>query len=203
MRDLTDRQKQVLEAIRQSMAEYGYPPSVREIGERMGLSSSCTVQRHLEALIAKGYLRRIGSKARTIEIVDDETPLRDDKVLRIPVVGRVAAGQPVLAEQHIDGYVPVGRDLLDDGTHFALSVKGDSMIGAGLFEGDTVIVRQQDTARTGDVVVALIDGEEATVKRFILEKKRVCLKPENPTMKPFYPDDVKVLGRVVLSIRKF
>ncbi len=203
MRELTDRQRQVLEAIRQSMMENGYPPSVREIGERMGLSSSCTVQRHLEALIAKGYLRRVGSKARTIEIVDDSLPVRDDKILSIPLVGRVAAGQPVLAAQHIENYIPVGKALVGDGPHFALSVKGDSMIGAGLFEGDTVIVRQQDIAHSGDVVVALIDGEEATVKRLVLEKKRIWLKPENPTMKPFYPDDVKVLGKVVLSIRKF
>lgn len=203
MRELTLRQKQVLNAIREHILQEGYPPSVREIGERLGVRSSCTVQRHLEALTVKGYLRRDGSKARTLEIVNDRSEPRSRAVVAVPVVGRVAAGLPLLAEEHIETHLPLGRDLVGDGAVFALRVRGDSMIEAGLFDGDTVVVRQQGTANNGDIVVALVDGGEATVKRFYRDNGRIRLQPANSAMEPIYPEQVEVLGRVMLSIRRF
>ncbi len=203
MRGLTARQKQVLSVIEEYIVENGYPPSVREIGDCLGLSSSCTVQRHLEALIGKGYLRRSGSKARTLELTESAGGTRSAEIAFVPLVGRVAAGAPVLAEEHVEEQLPIAKALVGEGAFFALKVRGDSMIEAGLFEGDTVIVRQQPTAHDGEIVVALVDGSEATVKRLLRRGNRVGLKPENPTMEPFFPEQVEVLGKVVLSIRHF
>lgn len=203
MRGLTARQGQVLKVIETYIVDNGYPPSVREIGDELGLSSSCTVQRHLEALIGKGYLRRSGSKARTLELTDTAGAPRHAEITSVPLVGRVAAGAPLLAEEHVEEHYPIAKALLGEGTFFALRVKGDSMILAGLFEGDTVVVRQQPTASDGDIIVALVDGTDATVKRLLRRDSRVGLKPENPTMEPFYPEQVEVLGKVVLSIRHF
>lgn len=202
MRGLTVRQKQVLEVIERSIEECGYPPSVREIGDALGLSSSCTVQRHLEALIAKGHLKRSGSKARTLELTRAKPKAKSRDVTLVPLVGRVAAGAPLLAQQHVEAHLPVARSFLGDGEFFALRVQGDSMIDAGLFEGDTVIVRHQPAADEGDIVVALLDGSDATVKRLIRQGKKVGLKPENPTMVPFFPEEFEILGKVVLSLRK-
>lgn len=200
MDPLSGRRKDVLQAIREHIAEKGFPPSVREIGERTGLRSSCTVQRHIEVLIEKGYLRRDGSKARTLEVVGDSVPARQGRA--VPVVGLVAAGAPILAEQDIEGYITIGEDLLGDEDTFAVKVRGQSMIGAGLDDGDTLVVRRQAHAEDGDIVVALVDGEEATVKRFFRDDGRVRLQPENPSMEPFYPDDVAILGKAIVCIKQ-
>jgi repressor LexA len=190
----------VLQAIKDHIAEKGFAPSVREIGERTGLRSSCTVQRHLEVLIDAGYLRRDGSKARTLEVVEDTAPTT--KARSVPLVGRVAAGAPVLAEEDIEGYISIDEGLIGDDASFALRVRGQSMIGAGLDDGDTLIVRKQDHADDGDIVVALVDGDEATVKRFFRENGRVRLQPENPEMEPFYPEEVLILGKAMLCMKQ-
>ncbi|MGI6351106.1 MAG: transcriptional repressor LexA [Armatimonadota bacterium] len=200
MDPLSGRRKDVLQAIREHIAEKGFPPSVREIGERTGLRSSCTVQRHIEVLIEKGYLRRDGSKARTLEVVGDSVPSRQGRA--VPVVGLVAAGAPILAEQDIEGYITIGEDLLGDEDTFAVKVRGQSMIGAGLDDGDTLVVRRQAHAEDGDIVVALVDGEEATVKRFFRDDGRVRLQPENPTMEALYPDEVAILGKAIVCIKQ-
>ena len=200
MDPLYGRRKDVLQAIREHIAEKGFPPSVREIGERTGLRSSCTVQRHIEVLIEKGYLRRDGSKARTLEVVGDSVPSRQGRA--VPVVGLVAAGAPILAEQDIEGYITIGEDLLGDEDTFAVKVRGQSMIGAGLDDGDTLVVRRQAHAEDGDIVVALVDGEEATVKRFFRDDGRVRLQPENPTMEALYPDEVAILGKAIVCIKQ-
>ncbi|MDI9600889.1 MAG: transcriptional repressor LexA [Acidobacteriota bacterium] len=200
MDPLSGRRKDVLQAIREHIAEKGFPPSVREIGERTGLRSSCTVQRHIEVLIEKGYLRRDGSKARTLEVVCDSVPSRQGRA--VPVVGLVAAGAPILAEQDIEGYITIGEDLLGDEDTFAVKVRGQSMIGAGLDDGDTLVVRRQAHAEDGDIVVALVDGEEATVKRFFRDDGRVRLQPENPTMEALYPDEVAILGKAIVCIKQ-
>jgi len=204
METLTERQKQVLRAIHEIAAERGYPPTVREIGQRLSLSSSCTVQRHLDSLERKGFIRRNPSKARSVEILQsfDPTMLRPPTT-SIPLVGTVAAGQPILAHENIEEVVALPRDLVGEGEHFMLRVQGDSMVGAGLFNGDMVVVRRQSTARNGDIVVALVDGEEATIKRFFKEQRRVRLQPENPSMTAIVSDRVNVLGKVVLGIRRF
>jgi len=151
-------------------------------------------------LIEKGYLRRDGSKARTLEVVGDSVPSRQGRA--VPVVGLVAAGAPILAEQDIEGYITIGEDLLGDEDTFAVKVRGQSMIGAGLDDGDTLVVRRQAHAEDGDIVVALVDGEEATVKRFFRDDGRVRLQPENPTMEALYPDEVAILGKAIVCIKQ-
>lgn len=199
MEPLTGRRLEVLKAIKDHIAEKGFPPSVREICERTGLRSSCTVQRHIEVLIQSGYLRRDGSKARTLEVVQDATPSHPMRA--VPIVGLVAAGSPIFAEQDIEGYLTIDASLVGDGDTFAVKVKGQSMVDAGLSDGDTLIVRRQDFAEDGDIVVALVDGEEATVKRLYREAGRVRLQPENAAMEPIYPSEVAILGKAVLCIK--
>jgi len=191
--DMTSRQKDVLEFIKTSVRTKGYPPSVREIGKAVGLTSTSTVHGHLAKLEEKGFIRRDATKPRTIEIIDAQ-PFSPS--IPIPLIGRVTAGLPVLAVENIEEYVPVPASLVGTTTAFLLTVRGESMIDAGILDGDMLIVRQQTTAENGDIVVALM-AEEATVKRFFREKDYVRLQPENRTMQPIVTRNVSVLGKVI------
>jgi repressor LexA len=203
-RDLTDRQRQILEYINSEVRRRGFPPSVREIGSAVGLSSSSTVHSHLAALEDKGYIRRDPSKPRALEVLGVSRGGRGGSdmphVHIVPLVGQVAAGAPVLAAENIETMIPLPDELADDST-FILKVKGDSMIEAGIFEGDFLVVHQQQTADNGDIVVALL-GEEATVKRFYRETGRIRLQPENSSMDPIYATDVLILGKVISLFRR-
>ena len=204
-RDLTDRQRQVLEFIKTETERQGFPPTVRDIGAAVGLSSSSTVHAHLEALEAKGLIRRDPSKPRALELLSrhDAVPvaLKVSNVVQLPVVGSVAAGVPTLAAENIETTMSLPTEVVRDDATFVLRVKGESMIGVGIFDGDYVVVRQQPTAANGDIVVAQID-DEATVKRYFREADRIRLQPENPTMDPIYSRDVTVLGKVVAVFRR-
>ncbi len=202
-RELTDRQREILEYVRSEVHRRGFPPSVREIGEAVGLSSSSTVHSHLSALENKGFIRRDPSKPRALEVLDyrdTERGVDPGSVRAVPLVGQVAAGAPLLAAEHIEETVSLPTELADEST-FILRVKGDSMIEAGILHGDHVVVRQQDTASNGDVVVALLE-DDATVKRFYREADRIRLQPENSSMEPIYARDVTILGRVVGLYRR-
>ena len=195
--DLSLRQTNILEFIKDEIRRKGYPPAVREIGDAVGLLSSSTVHGHLQTLENKGYIRRDPTKPRAIEVTDGSSDLSNEaKVIHIPIVGRVAAGQPILAEENLEGTFPLPANLVRQDIDFMLKVQGGSMIGAGILDGDLIIVRQQKEARNGEIVVALI-GDEATVKRFYKEKTLIRLQPENPTMEPIYSQDVTILGKVV------
>lgn len=202
--ELTQRQQQILDFILSEMNRIGYPPSVREIGQAVGLTSSSTVHSHLAALERKGYIRRDPTKPRALEIIDfrlNDKGINPDKVRSVPLVGRVAAGHPLLAQENIEDSLALPVELAGENA-FMLKVKGDSMIEAGILDGDYIIVRQQSTANNGDIVVALI-GEESTVKRFIKKGDRIVLKPENKAMEPIIVRDITVLGKVIGLIRKF
>lgn len=201
--ELTKRQQQILDFIRGEIHRCGYPPSVREIGEAIGLSSSSTVHSHLAALESKGYLRRDPSKPRALEVLDfRETDRGIDygSVRAVPVVGQVAAGQPILAAENIEQTMSLPTEMADDQT-FILRVRGDSMIEAGILDGDFVVVRQQPTATNGDIVVAMLE-DSATVKTFYRETDCIRLQPENSTMEPIYSRDVTILGKVVALFRR-
>lgn len=203
MQRITERQREVLARIHEIMRERGYPPTVREIGERLGLRSSCTVQRHLEALERKGYIRRARTKARSVEIVQAEDPtMVPVPMVPVPVVGTVAAGQPILAAQNIEEVFPLPRDIVKDDQCFMLRVRGDSMIEAGIFDGDHVVVRQQPYADDGDIVVALLE-EEATVKRLRRRRGHIYLEPANASMAPIMADHAQIIGKVLMSIRRY
>src|SRR5215210_172515 len=193
--NLTKRQQEIFDYVKRYGAEHGYPPTVRDIGKAIGLTSSSTVHAHLANLEKVGLLRRDPSKPRALEVLVDKAK---EAVLPsgLPVVGQVAAGQPVLAEENIQDYVSVPEIAGGGDGEFVLVVRGDSMVDAGILEGDHVVVRKQNTAADGEIVVALV-GEEATVKRFFREQDHVRLQPENKTMEPIRSRDVKVLGRVV------
>jgi repressor LexA len=198
--NLTKRQQEIFEFVKRYVAEHGYPPTVRDIGKAIGLTSSSTVHAHLANLERLGLLRRDPTKPRAIEVLGGKAK----RVLGpsgLPVVGQVAAGQPVLADENIEEYVPVPGIAGGDQGEFVLRVKGDSMKDAGILEGDHVIVRRQDKAENGEIVVALV-GEEATVKRFFREKDHVRLQPENDAIEPIRTRDVQVLGRVVGVCRR-
>lgn len=205
MDELSERQRQILELIRRKVAERGYPPSVREIGEAVGLSSPSTVHSHLTALVESGYLRRDPAKPRAIEVLEhpsqpmlERAPTRD-----VPLVGSIAAGSPVLAEEHIEEVFPLPTDFVGSGPVFMLRVRGDSMIGAGIFEGDYVVVRRQADATDGDLVAALIEDEEATVKRLQRRDGQVLLVSENPAYPPMsFREGVELLGKVVAVLRR-
>ncbi len=205
--DLTKRQQEIFDFIRKYSAKYGYPPTVRDIGKAVGLASSSTVHAHLANLEKIGLLRRDPSKPRAIELLDRAVESAVDSVKGIvrpeglPLLGSVAAGQPVLAEENIEDYVSIpdiagGRD-----GEYLLRVRGESMKDAGILEGDHVVVHPQDTARDGDIVVALL-GEEATVKRYFKEPDHIRLQPENDSMEPIRSKEVKVLGKVVGLLRR-
>jgi repressor LexA len=204
---LTPRQRQVLEFIDAEVRRRGYPPSVREIGEAVGLSSSSTVHAHLAALQDKGYLRRDPTKPRAIEITlepDSGLAVERRPVRHVPLIGDVAAGTGVLAAENIEETVPLPQDFTGDGQLFMLRVRGDSMIDAGILDRDYVVVRRQDTADNGDVVVAGIPGDEATVKTFMRRKGRIVLRPENAQLEEMVFDaaDVAVYGKVVTVLRR-
>jgi repressor LexA len=204
---LTTRQRQVLEFIDAEVRQRGYPPSVREIGEAVGLSSPSTVHAHLAALQDKGYLHRDPSKPRAIEVtLEPSTGANVDRrpVRHIPLLGDVAAGTGVLAVEQVEELMPVPEDLTGDGELFMLRVRGESMIEAGIYDGDFVVVRVQPSADPGDVVVAGIPGEEATVKTFLRKRNKVVLRPANETMEDlvFDPSDVKIYGKVVTLLRR-
>jgi repressor LexA len=193
--NLTKRQQEIFDFIKRYGSEHGYPPTVRDIGKAIGLTSSSTVHAHLANLEKVGLLRRDPSKPRALEVLVDKAK----EVVApsgLPVVGQVAAGQPVLAEENIEDYVPVPEIAGGGDGEFLLEVRGDSMIDAGILEGDHVVVRRQETAGDGEIVVALV-GEEATVKRFFRENDHVRLQPENAALEPIRSRDVQVLGRVV------
>ena len=204
---LTPRQQQVLDFIDAEVRRRGYPPSVREIGEAVGLSSSSTVHAHLGALQDKGYLRRDPTKPRAIEICfepDSGAVVDRRPVKHVPLLGDVAAGTGVLAAENFEETLPLPEDFTGDGHLFMLRVRGDSMIDAGILDRDYVVVRQQDTADAGDVVVAGIPGEEATVKTFLRKRGKIVLRPANPTLEDmvFDPSDVSVYGKVVTVLRR-
>jgi len=203
MVDLTKRQQEIFEFIKRYSAKYGYPPTVRDIGKAVGLTSSSTVHAHLANLEKIGLLRRDPSKPRAIELLDRAVGGVKSIVRTggLPIVGQVAAGQPVLAEENIEDYVQVPELAGGAEGEYVLRVRGDSMKDAGILEGDFVVVRTQDTARDGEIVVALV-GEEATVKRFFKEADHIRLQPENDAMEPIRSRDVRILGSVVGVFRR-
>jgi repressor LexA len=198
--NLTKRQQEIFDFVKRYAGEHGYPPTVRDIGQAIGLTSSSTVHAHLANLEKLGLLRRDPTKPRAIEVLVDKAK-QVVAPAGLPLVGQVAAGSPVLAEQNIEEYVPVPGIAGGDEGEFVLRVKGDSMVDAGILEGDHVIVRRQESASNGEIVVALVD-EEATVKRFYREKDHVRLQPENRALDPIRTRDVQLLGRVVGVCRR-
>ena len=199
---LTAKQEQILNCIKQSLKDKGYPPSVRELCLAVGLSSTSTVHSHLNTLEKKGYIRRDPSKPRTIEVLDEKVNWLSDHVSAVPVVGKVTAGAPILAIENIEEYFPLPNQITRHDETFILNVKGTSMINAGIHDGDQIIIRKQDYANNGDIVVVLIE-DEVTVKRFFKEKNCVRLQPENDSMDPIYCLDVCILGKVIGLIRIF
>ena len=198
MRSSEQSQRKILDFIKREIELKGYPPSVREICHAVGLKSTSTVHAHLNQLEDKGMIRRDPTKPRALEVLDN--PLSRGRT--IPLVGRVTAGQPILAVENIEDYIVFPQDMLGRDELFALHVQGESMIEAGIMDGDIVVVHKQDDAENGDIVVAML-GDEATVKRIFYEKDRVRLQPENPTMKPIYAPSVEVLGKVTALFRQF
>lgn len=207
---LTDRQQQVLEYIKKTVEDRGYPPSVREIGEAVGLSSPSSVHAQLNSLVEAGMIKKDPSKPRAIMITDDrgrqpvDAPRDDTRTRNVPLLGRIAAGTPILAAEHIDEVMPLPTELVGDGPVFLLEVKGDSMIDAGIHEGDLVAIHKQPEARDGEIVAALIDGEEATVKRLQRKDGKVFLHSENPSYEPMvFTDGVELIGKVVSVLRRY
>ena len=203
---LTDRQQQVLDHIKQTVNDRGYPPSVREIGDAVGLSSPSTVHSHLNSLVKAGMIKKDPSKPRAIMIMDQsESAAADDRRIRdIQVLGRIAAGTPILAAEQVEEIMPLPTELVGDGPVFLLEVKGDSMIDAGIHEGDLVAIHSQPDARDGEIVAALIHGEEATVKRLRREGGKVILVSENPAYEPMvFSEGVELIGKVVSVLRRY
>lgn len=204
---LTARQREVLEFIRHFMAQAGYPPTVREIGAHFGLVPR-SVFDHLKALERKGYLRRIASKSRSLQILESPSPhARTPSAVRdLPILGRVAAGEPLLAEQNVEGTFTISRDWVNGDEAFLLKVQGESMIGAHILPGDYALVRRQPTAENGEIVVALVN-DEATIKRVFFKKDVIVLQPENPSMPPLQfrrgEKSVQIIGKVVGILRRF
>ncbi len=201
-RRITAKQEDILNYIKEEILRRGFPPTVREICQTVGLKSTSSVHSHLESLEKNGYIRRDPTKPRAIEILDDSFQMLRREMVNVPVVGTVAAGQPILAEQNIDSYFPIPAEYMPNEQSFILRVKGESMINAGIMDGDQVIVRQQSTARNGDIVVALVE-DSATVKTFYKEDGYYRLQPENDTMEPILVNDVQILGKVFGVFRFF
>ena len=194
-KEASPKQREILEYIKQEILKKGYPPAVREIGEAVNLKSTSSVHSHLNALEKKGYIRRDPTKPRAIEICDDSFNMVRTDTVSIPIVGQVAAGQPILAEQNIENYFPIPMEYVPRGEAFILKVKGDSMINIGIMNGDQVLVEGTQDVRNGDVVVALIE-DSATVKTFYKENGHIRLQPENDTMDPIIVDNCMILGKV-------
>jgi repressor LexA len=201
MSELTERQLHILEFIKEKIKTCGYPPSVREIGQAVGLKSSSTVHAYLVQLENMGYLRRDPSTPRAVIPVESGESKDVSAAVELPVVGDVAAGAPILAEENISTYFPVPVDMIGSGSHFILQVKGESMIEAGILNGDYLIIRQQDDAANGEIVVALVDNE-ATVKRIYKHPDHIELRPENSTMEPIIVNQARVVGKVAGLLRK-
>jgi len=199
---ITDKQKQILDFIKEQILSKGYPPAVRDICEAVKLRSTSSVHSHLEQLEKNGYIRRDPSKPRAIEIVDDSFNLTRREVVNVPMVGVVTAGQPILAVENIDNYFPIPTEYMPNAETFMLRVKGESMINAGIFDGDQILVQKQSTANNGDFVVALID-DSVTVKTFYKENGHFRLQPENDFMAPIIVEDCSILGKVIGLFRMF
>jgi len=193
---ITAKQQEILEYIKETILKKGYPPAVREICEAVHLKSTSSVHSHLESLERNGYIRRDPTKPRAIEILDDIFGLTRREMVQVPLVGTVAAGQPILAEENIEDYFPIPADILPNAEIFMLRVKGDSMINAGIFDGDRVIVERTSTARDGEIVVALVE-DSSTVKRFYKENGYYRLQPENDSMDPIIVQETEILGKVI------
>ncbi len=198
--NLSDNQKAILDFIKSELRVKGYPPSVREIRDAVGFKSTSTVHGHLEKLEQKGYIKRDPTKPRAIEILDDIMFISNKELINVPIIGKVTAGEPILAVENIEDTFPIPVDYIGNSTCFMLSVRGDSMVDAGILDGDLVIVRQQQTAENGDIVIALI-GDEATIKSFYKEKGYIRLQPHNPYMKPIKVKNVEILGKIIGVIR--
>lgn len=199
---ISSKQREILEYIKQEILNRGYPPAVREICEAVSLKSTSSVHSHLETLEKNGYIRRDPTKPRAIEIIDDNFNLTRREVVNVPIVGRVAAGQPILAVENIESYFPIPMEFMPNQDTFMLTVKGESMINAGIFDGDNILVQQQKDARNGDIVVALVD-DSATVKTFYKEDGHYRLQPENDSMDPIIVENCEILGKVFGVFRFF
>lgn len=199
---ITDKQSQILEYIKSEILNKGYPPSVRDICQAVNLKSTSSVHSHLETLEKNGYIRRDPTKPRTIEIIDDNFNLVRREVVNVPMVGTVAAGQPILAIENIDNYFPIPSEYMPNEETFMLKVKGESMINAGILDGDNILVKRQNTAKNGDMVVALVE-DSATVKTFYKENGHIRLQPENDYMDPIILPDVEIIGKVFGVFRFF
>jgi repressor LexA len=205
---LTERQQQVLDYIKRSVEERGYPPAVREIGDAVGLSSPSSVHAQLNSLVEAGMIKKDPSKPRAIMIMDERpasaAPVEERRTRDVPVLGRIAAGTPILAAEQVDEYMALPTELVGDGPVFLLELKGDSMVDAGIHEGDLVAIHKQPHARDGEIVAALIDGEEATVKRLQRHDGKVFLHSENPAYEPMvFTDGVELIGKVVSVLRRY
>lgn len=192
---ITDKQREILEYIKKEILNKGYPPTVRDICEAVNLKSTSSVHSHLETLEKNGYIRRDPTKPRAIEIVDDNFNLTRREFANVPLIGQVAAGQPLLAVENIESYFPIPTEFMPNAESFMLKVKGESMINAGIFDGDNILVEKCDNVHNGDIVVALID-DSATVKTFYKEDGHIRLQPENDTMDPIIVPDCKIVGKV-------
>lgn len=192
---ISAKQQQILDYIKEEILKKGYPPTVREICETVNLKSTSSVHSHLETLEKNGYIRRDPTKPRAIEICDDSFQVVRTEMVSLPVIGNVAAGQPIFAEENVQEYFPVPAEVVPQGESFILNVRGESMVNVGIFDGDRVFVNVCDTAANGEIVVALID-DSATVKTFYKEEGHIRLQPENDTMDPIIVDDCQILGRV-------
>jgi len=197
---ITKKQTEILEYIKSQILNKGYPPSVRDICTAVNLKSTSSVHAHLETLEKNGYIRRDPTKPRAIEIIDDNFNLTRREVVNVPLIGQVAAGQPLLAVENITGYFPIPAEFIPKEEVFMLNVKGESMVNAGIYDGDQIIVKQQSTASNGEIVVALVD-DSATVKRFYKENGHICLQPENDFMEPIIVDSCEIIGKVIGLIR--
>ena len=204
---ISAKQQRVLEYIRSFTREHGYPPAVRDICQGLGLKSTSTAHGYLERLEKNGYIRRDPSKTRAIELIEEDNGLPEESfvsAVNVPLLGQVAAGQPILAEENLEEYLPMPKSMVpyDDKNTFALEIRGESMIKAGILNGDKIIVRQTQVAENGDIIVAMIENE-ATCKRFFKEKDCIRLQPENDLMEPMYFDNVQILGKVIGLIRNY
>jgi len=199
---ISDKQREILEYIKKEILNRGYPPAVREICEAVDLKSTSSVHSHLETLEKNGYIRRDPTKPRAIEIIDDNFNLTRREVVNVPMIGRVAAGQPILAVENIDSYFPIPAEFMPNADTFMLLVKGESMINVGILDGDNILVQRQNDARNGDIVVALVD-DSATVKTFYRENGHIRLQPENDNMEPIIVPDCEILGKVFGVFRFF
>lgn len=199
---ITQKQSDILEFIKSELLNKGYPPTVRDICNAVNLKSTSSVHAHLETLEKNGYIRRDPTKPRAIEIIDENFSLTGREIVNVPIVGRVAAGEPLLATQNIENYFPIPMEFMPNNDVFILEVKGESMINVGIFEGDWIVVEKKNTARNGEIIVALVD-DSATVKTFYKEDGHIRLQPENDSMDPIIVPDCKILGKVISLYRRF